>query len=129
MKEALPLAEKMLREHGGFYPYGAALDRNGKVVPVSASDGKARPAPADLIRLLAAGFEEGAKKGKYQATALIYDARVLDPSSGVKSDAIAVALDHRENYSVVVYIPYRVESGKYFPGKLFATKGESRVFK
>ncbi len=129
MNEALPPAEKMLKEHGEFYPYGLTLDMTGKVTHVGATDGAERPASAPLIRLRTAQFEDGAKAGKYRATALIYDVRALDPSMGAKSDAIAVAFDHRENYSVVVFVPYTIQAGKYFPGKLFAQKGEDHVFK
>ena len=129
MNEALPLAERMLREHGEFYPYGLTIDATGKIAHAAASDGAERPKSAPLIQLLTAQFQDGAKSGKYRATALVYDVRVVDPSTGLKSDAIAVALDHRENYSVVVFIPYTLNQGKYVPGKLFAQKGEGRVFK
>jgi hypothetical protein len=129
MDEALPLAERMLREHGEFYPYGLTLDMTGKVAHLGATDGTERPASAPLIKLLTAQFEDGAKAGKYRATALVYDVRVLDPSKGAKSDAIAVALDHRESYSVVVFVPYTIQAGKYRPGKIFAQKGEGHVFR
>lgn len=129
MNEALPLAEKMLKEHGEFYPYGLTLDAAGKVAHMGATDGTDRPKSAPLIELLRARFVDGAKAGKYLATALVYDVRVVDPSTGLKSDAIAVALDHRDSYSVVVFFPYSLHQGKYLPGKLFAQKGEGRVFK
>lgn len=129
MNDALPIAEKMLREHGEFYPYGLTLDEAAKGAVLGASDGTERPKSAPLIALLTAQFREGAKSGKYRATALVYDARVVDPSSGAKSDAIAVALDHRENYSVIVFVPYTLRDGKYVPGKLFAQRGEDRIFK
>lgn len=58
-----------------------------------------------------------------------YDVRVVLPSTGQKSDAVAVALDHRDNYSVVVYFPYQIKGGKVAFGDLFAVKGEASVFK
>ena len=39
MNEALPLAERMLREHGEFYPYGLTIDATGKIAHAAASDG------------------------------------------------------------------------------------------
>ena len=40
-----------------------------------------------------AGFVEGARRGEYKATALVYDVRVKLPSTEEKSDAIAVSLE------------------------------------
>ena len=54
---------------------------------------------------------------------------VMLPSSGKKSDAIAVSLNHRDNYSVVVLFAYSIEDGKYVPGEVFAQQGENDVFK
>ena len=108
MTAMLPFAEKMLRQHGEFFPFGGALDKRGEVVTVGGTDGREQPPSADVIRLLKEGFVQGAKSGKYRATALIYDVRVMLPSNGQKSDAIAVALNHRDHYSVVVMFPYQL---------------------
>lgn len=128
MNEALPFAEQMLAKHGEFFPYGRALNAAGKVVAVAAYDGREQPPSADLIRLLKQAFTQEAKRGQYKATALVYDVRVTLPSSGKKSDAIAVSLNHRDNYSVVVFIAYSIEGGKYVPGEVFAQQGENDVF-
>jgi len=129
MNEALPLAKQMLSTDGEFFPYGAALSTAGKVVSVAAYDGRERPPSADVIRLLKQGFVQGAETGQYKATALVYDVRVISPSSGEKTDAIAVSLNHRDNYSVLVFLAYKIRDGKYVPGEVFAQKGESDVFK
>jgi hypothetical protein len=128
MNTALPFAEQMLARHGEFYPYGQALTLDGRVVAVAVYDGQENPPAADVIRLLKQAFVMEAKKGKYRATALVYDVRVTIPSSGVKSDAIAVSLNHKEHYSVVVFFPYRIEGGKVIRDQVFADKGESDVF-
>lgn len=130
MNQALPFAEKMLTKHGEFFPYGQALTATRKVIAVTAYDGKERPPSADLIRSLKQAFTLGARDGRYKATALIYDVRVMLPSSGKKSDAIAVSLNHRDNYSVIVFFPYSIERGKYVSsGEVFAQQGESDIFK
>lgn len=128
MQEALPFAESHLRKHGEFFPYGQALDTKGTVIYVAAYDGREQPPSADLIRLLKQGFVKGAKEGKYKATAIVYDVRVLLPSTGVKSDAIAVALDHRDKYSVVVFFAYEIKNGKLAMGEVFANEGKFDVF-
>jgi threonine synthase len=71
----------------------------------------------------------GAVEGRYKATALVYDVRVTLPSSGEKSDAVAVALDHRDDYSVVVLIPYKIRNGKAVFGGAFSQRGESDIFR
>jgi len=129
MTATLPFAQKMLRQHGEFFPYGGALDKRGAVVAVGATDGREQPHSADIIRLLKDSFVQGAKAGKYRATALIYDVRVTLPSTGQKSDAIAVALDHRDHYSVVVMFPYQFTGGELTIGSPFAQKGEGDIFR
>jgi hypothetical protein len=49
-------------------------------------------------------------------------------STEEKSDAIAVSLNHRDNYSVVVFFPCKVGSGKLILGTIFAQEGEADIF-
>lgn len=128
MSTAITFAEQMLEEHGEFWPYGEALDLSGEIVAIAAHDGQETPASVDLIDLLKHAFVKGARERKYKATALVYDVRVPLPSTGEKSDAIAVSLNHRDNYSVVVFFAYRIDDGKYIPGEVFAQEGEADVF-
>jgi hypothetical protein len=128
MQSALPFAEQMLAEHGEFYPYGQALSPNGAVVAVGAYDDSEHPPSQKLIDLLKQGFTKGAREGTYRATALVYDARVAIPTTGKKSDAIVVELDHMDKYSVVVYVPYSLHAGKVSYGEMFAQQGAGQVF-
>jgi hypothetical protein len=128
MNAAVTFAEHMLQKHGEFFPYGAALKRNGEIVSVAGYDGREQPPSNDIIRLLKEGFIKRAKSGEYKATALVYDVRIVLPSTGKKSDAIAVTLNHRDNYSVVVFFPYQLTNGQLIFGEVFAQKGESDVF-
>ncbi len=128
MNAALPFAEKMLKQHGEFFPYGAALKENGEIASVAGYDGREQPPSKDVIGLLKQGFVQGAKAREYRATALVYDVKVKLPASGEKSDAIAVSLNHRENYSVIVFFPYRLKNGQLVFGEVFAQEGEADVF-
>jgi hypothetical protein len=128
MNAALPFAKQMLERHGEFFPYGQAMNADGKVEAVATDDGHEHPPSADVIRQLKQAFSAQAKSGKYKATALVYDVRVQLPTTGAKSDAIAVALDHRDNYSVVVFFPYRLEGPKLEMGGVFAQKGAADIF-
>ena len=128
MNAALPFAERMLRQEGEFYPYGAVLGNDGRISDIAGYDGKEHPASANIIKLIHDGFVQEARTGKYKATALVYDVKVAVPSNGVPSDAIAVALDHRDDYSVIVYFPYQLKNGHLTLGEAFAQKGKGDVF-
>jgi len=127
MNAALPLARQMLQEHGEFFPFAMALNAKGQVVAVAAHD-ESHATSNDLIRQLKEIFARQAIAGEYRATALIYEAQVQAPAKGAKTDAIAVALDHRDNYSVVVLLPYRLEAGRLTVGEMFAQRGSGDVF-
>ncbi len=124
----VPFAEKMLREHGEFYPYGGVMMPDGSLQCIAASDGAERPKSKDLIDLLVAGFREDGRRGKYKATGIVYDVLTLPPGASEKTDAIAVRLDHEAGYSVVVMIPYRLHEGQLLIGTVFAVKGEGSIF-
>ena len=128
MNAVLPFAQKMLKDHGEFLPYGGAMSPTGEIFSVAGYDGRERPPSMDLIKLLRDGFRQSARSGEYKATAIVYDVRVTLPSSGANSDAIAVALDHRDDYSVVVMFPYRITNGQVVLGNVIAQKGEASVF-
>ena len=118
----------MLIAHGEFYPFGANLSSDGKQALTAAHDGDDRPPSQPLIDLLRAGYKEGAKSGRLAATALVYDVLVIPPGSSTKTDAIAVELDHRGGYSVVVFFPYVIKSGQVTFGESFANAGEHAIF-
>jgi len=45
--------------------------------------------------------------GEYIATAIVYDSLTIPPRSEEKTDAVTVALDRRDDYSVVVFFSVR----------------------
>ena len=101
---------------------------NGEVVSVAADTGSEQPPSQELIDLLKRSFRSAAKAGEYKATALIYDVRASTPSDGEVSDAIAVALEHKEDYSVIVLFPYKITDGELVFGQIFAQSGANDVF-
>jgi hypothetical protein len=128
MNAALPFAEQMLLKHGEFFPYGSALTANGEIAGVGVYDGREQPPSKDGILLLKQAFQHGVKSGEYTATAPLYDVRIILPSSGKKSDAIAVSLNHQGDYSVIVMFPYEIKRGQLQFGEVFAQMGEADIF-
>lgn len=127
MDAALPLAEKLLAEHGEFFPYGGAMTPDGQIVSVAAYDGDENPPSSEVIDMLHKAFQTAAKNKDYKATALVYDVRI-QLASGEPSDALAVELDHESGYSVVVLLPYAINDGQIQYGEISAQAGDGNVF-
>jgi hypothetical protein len=121
----LPLARKLLTEHGEFFPFGAAMKPDGEITLVAAHDGREQPPSKDVIALLNSAFADSARNGEYKATAIFYDVRVGED----KKDAVAVSLDHREGYSVVAFFPYEIIDGVLINGEPIAQKGSADIFR
>lgn len=128
MNSVLPFAEEMLVTHGGFHPFGGAMRPDGQLISIAGYDGNQRPKPIDIMTQMKGAFVAAARSGEYKATAIVYDVKVKLPSTEDKSDAIAVSLNHRDSYSVVVLFPYRIDSGKLILGTAFAQAGEADIF-
>jgi len=128
MDAVLPIAEKLLTEHGEFFPYGGAMTPEGQIVDVAAYDGNERPPSSEVINMLQKAFQTAAKNKDYKATALVYDVRV-QLANGEPSDAIAIALDHESGYSVVVLLPYTLNGGQLQYGEISAQAGEGNIFR
>ncbi len=128
MNAMFPFAEQMLGDHGEFFPYGGAMTSGGDIVSVAGYEGTERPPSLDVIRVIKRAFVKGAREARFRATALVYDVRIVRPESGEKSDAVACSLNHRDNYSVVVFVPYRLEDGQPIFGDVFSEEGEADIF-
>jgi hypothetical protein len=128
MNSVLPFAQQMLTAHGEFIPFGGAMQLDGQIVLVAAYDEDEHSRSTDIIALMKDGFVAAARKGDYRATVIVYDIRVKVPSSDETSDAIAVSLNHRDIYSIIVVFPYKIDGDKLVLGPAFAQKGEEDIF-
>src|ERR1700754_1680246 len=116
----LPFAEQMLTTHGAFIPFGGAMRADGQIVSIAGYDENEQSQPTNVIALMKDKFVEAARRGEYKATAIVSDVKVELPSTEENSDAIAVSLNHRDNYSVVVLFPYKIDAGELILGTVFA---------
>jgi hypothetical protein len=133
MNFGLPLAEEMLKRHGEFLPFGAAMRPNGEIICLGAYDGRAYPSLAgsftDLIRSLKEAFAAGAQRLEYLATALFYEVTVTAAAGSEGLNAVAVSLNHRDGYSVIVVLPFSIEDGKLVYADPRAQPGEGDIFR
>jgi hypothetical protein len=127
LQAMLPLAKRMLEAHGEFYPYGAAMNHAGEVVSIAGYDGNDQPPSREIVAMLMEALREAASKKEYRATGLFFDSRIT-VGSGQPTDAVSVALDHMDGYSVVVYIPYARDGGQVRYGEIIAGPGSHAIF-
>ena len=129
MNAVLPFAEEMLTKYREFFPFGGTMSADGGIAHTGGWAGDEHPASTEVIELLEKQFRALAQSGECKATALVYDIRTIPPGKEEKQDAIAVALDHRDDYSVVVFFPYSFTSGGHLEIESpFATRGENKIF-
>jgi hypothetical protein len=130
MNAVLPLAEKMLREYGEFYPYGGYMKPDGSIVDVGANDSDTNhPKSKDLIYVLRSSFREMVSMNQCKAVAIVFDVAVNVPNSSRKSDAIQVCVDHIDGYSAEVFFPYQIINNEIVYEKTFAQEGKREIFK
>ena len=125
----LPFAAQVLSEHGEFFPFGATMSAAGEIEGAAGWTGEEAPPTEEIIAALEQGFRAGAKEGRFRATGLAFDAEVSPPGQSESCDAIACKIDHRDDYSIIVYFPYtRSESGELEVAPPFAGGGENAIF-
>jgi len=129
MNAVLPLAEKMLRQHGEFYPYGGYMKSDGTIVDVGAGDPDTEhPKSQDLIYVLRCSFRKMANANQCRAVAIVFNVAVSLPGSNRKSDAIQVCVEHADGYSAEVFFPYQMMGNEIVYEETFAQAGEHDIF-
>lgn len=128
MDSLLPFASQMLTAHGEFFPFGGTMDPQGQIGMSGGWTGEEHPPSGEVISLLHSAFVAGAREGKFMATALVYDVRVIPPGQENKTDAIAVDVSHRDGVSQTVIYPYQLRDHKLVVGQPYAIQNQHPVF-
>lgn len=103
LSTVLPFADEMLRKHGEFYPYGAAITRDGEEQVFAADPGEEEdPNPSEVLTSLVTGMS--AEAAELRAAALVSDV------TSDKTDAIMVHLEHADSMAITVLVPYHRDS-------------------
>lgn len=128
MKKLIEPVRKMLREEGGFPPFGAYLDtsRRVKKIAAEADDESDQDALTAFLEEKMQGFADA---NKAIATAIVSDVRAVPPGKKKERDCVSFALDHADDYSVIVFLPYELdEDNEVVFGELFAIDGDNKIF-
>ena len=111
----LPIAQRMLSEHGEFFPYGAFMEQDGEIVDCSPDAGNEHPPSRKLIDILTQDFQCRATKGEIRAASICCDVRVATPEHPEKFDAIQFGLEHQNGEAVnVFYRTTRIQPAKSY---------------
>jgi hypothetical protein len=129
MNAVLPLAEKMLRQYGEFYPYGGYMKLDGTIVDIGVEDPDTdRPKSKDLLYILRNSFREMAETNQCKAVAMVLSVSVKLPRSNHESDAIQVCVEHADGYSAEVFFPYQIKNKQIVYDETFAQAGKREIF-
>jgi hypothetical protein len=129
MSAVLPVAERMLLEQRAFCPFGSTLSADGEVRQVGGWVDALEPVRAGLVAELETSFRDGAARGELTATALLEAVAIPSAGIGEPENAVAIRLDHRDDYSIVVTFPYRFSAtGELVIDEPFASEGKHGIF-
>ena len=124
----LPHVERMLNAYGEFFPFGGAMTLDGDIAQLAVAD-EHRDSPTEVVvEALKNTLRSGAGTNTYRATALVFPIHAQLPGADDETEAVAIALDHQANYSVVLFIPYVLSDGGVEFGESVAQQGEHEIF-
>lgn len=124
----LPRAEGMLLAHGDFFPFGGAVTLDGEITQLAVDEEHRDSSIEDVIEELKGKLRSGAETNTFRATALVFPIQAQLPGADDETEAVAIALDHQANYSVVLIIPYVLSDGAVEFGEAVAQQGEDDMF-
>ena len=126
--EALLSASKnLLIKNGEIYPIGAVLSNDATATFTAVHSDNEFPDSKSVIRDLVSSHKQMAQKKKIKASGIAWNGTFT--SNGNQTDAIIVSLEHQDDYSVIVGLPYEIGLFKKIKfGELFAQSGNSDVF-
>ena len=105
MNVILPFAQKMLKKHGAFYPFGAAMRDDGSIELNAGYDGTEHPHTDEILSILMEGIR--AKRDELTAAGICMDTTVQITEATSKRDAILICLDHSKGRPMDLCVPYR----------------------
>jgi hypothetical protein len=122
----MPRVEGMLNAHGEFGPFGGAITLDGDLAQFSVDEQHRDSSMEVIVEVLKSKLRDGV--GTYRATALVFPVHAQLPGADTETEAVAIALDHKADYSVVLMIPYAFSGGAVEFGEAVAQQGEHEIF-
>jgi hypothetical protein len=119
LDSCLHFALHLLAKYGEFYPFSRVVPMTGEVASLALTMDEEQPASQVVIEGLINALRD--ERDGFRAVALVTDERITE----LGSDAIRVALEHREGVWLAVVLPYSLAGPGLPPvtGELVATEG------
>ncbi len=124
----LPHAEGMLIAHGEFFPFGGALTPDGEFAELSVAEEYRDSTVEVIVEKLKSDLRDGVDSQSFRATALVFPIEAELSDDAGETEAVAIALDHQANFSVVLIIPYELSEGAVKFGDAIAQEGAHEIF-
>jgi hypothetical protein len=96
---------RALQSGAEFYPFAFVMRTDGAIQRIAPTELPRFPTQIELLETLEKGFAEKAVNGKYRAIVIVADV-VISMPDGRESDAIQLALEHRDGFCRNVFYPY-----------------------
>lgn len=127
LEALLSASENLLKKNGEFYPIGAVLLNDTTVTFTAVHSDDEFPDSQSVIRDLISSHKQMVQKSEIKASGIAWNGTLA--SNGKRSDAIIVSLEHQDDYSVIVGLPFKIGLLKKIKfGELFAQSGNSDIF-
>ena len=127
LEALLSASENLLKKNGEFYPIGAVLTNDITATFTAVHSDNEFPDSQSIISDLISSHKQMAQRNEIKASGIAWNGTVS--SSGKSSDAIIVSMEHKEDYSVVVGLPYKIGLFKKIKlGELFTQSGNDDIF-
>ncbi len=106
LNESLPFGQRMLEEHGEFFPYAVAMSASGEVEIFGAQIGPdENPPSGKVLDVLYEGLRS--RRDSIRAAAVVSDVVVREPG---ETEASRIEIEHREGVALTVLLPYEKAS-------------------
>lgn len=123
----LAASEKLLKKNGEFYPIGAVLSKDNNIAFTALHSDNEFPDSQSVISDLICAHKQLAQNKEIKVSGISWNGAV--DSEGKTTDAIIVSLEHTDDYSVIVGLPYkRSLFNRIKFGELFAQNGNNDIF-
>lgn len=127
LQASVDRACEMLRDDGGFLPFGTQARFNGKIEFLEVDRQAEGDTLADLYRQIEAILAEGARSKEVLAAALVANTQVAEGSGDGFTNAMAVLVE-APGFCRSIVVPYRLADGAVELGAMVPEAVEPALF-
>jgi hypothetical protein len=129
LQQLLPTALEFLASRREFYPFGGALDGNGRFAFAEAPPEVEAPSAQQVLDAVYEKLRSGAGRGDYRAVGVAADVRVTPPGKTEATDALFLEIEHASGICLHIYYPYAVGADQVpQPGAPFGGRALPHLF-